>query len=101
MDKKTYTIGILSLTAVILFVANLLVPPPHALADFAIKDRDYQAVSARLQANDEGLYVLDNRSGNMAMFAYDPTTKTLAVRDVRPVMAAFPAAGVGAGPIGR
>jgi len=89
MDKKTFTIGILSLTAVILFVANLIVPP-RAQADMAIKDRDYQAVTAHIQANDEGLYVLDNRSGLMALFSYDPNRKTLALRGpITPIMNAF------------
>jgi len=88
MDKKHFTIGILSLTAVILFVANLLVPQ-RAAADFSIKDRDYSAVTASLQANDEGIYILDNRSGTMALFSYDPNARGLIVRSVAPVTAAF------------
>ena len=88
MDKKTYTLGILSLTATGLFVANLVMPP-RAMADQAMKDRDYQAVTARYQGNDEGLYVLDNRSGQMALFVYDPNIRGLALKDMRPIMTAF------------
>ncbi|HEY2587743.1 MAG TPA: hypothetical protein VGI81_18495 [Tepidisphaeraceae bacterium] len=92
MDKKTFTLGILSLTAVLLFVANLVIPPRQAEANFVVKDRDYQAVTALYQANDEALFVLDNRSGQMACFTYNPQQKSLALRDLRPIMSAFPAA---------
>lgn len=88
MDKKTYTIGILSLSAVILFVANLIMPP-RAAANFAVKDRDYQMISAAIQPGDEGVYVLDNRTGNMALFVYNPTARSLQAKEVRPIMAAF------------
>lgn len=88
MDKKTYTVGILSLTAVILFVANLLVPS-RVQADFAIKDRSYQAVTARQQAGDEALYILDNQSGLMAVFSYDPGRKALVARAISPIQNAF------------
>lgn len=91
MDKKTFTVGILSLTAVVLFAANLVVTP-RASANFVVKDRDYQMVTANVAANDEGLYVLDNRSGMMALFSYNATAKSLQARDKRPIMAAFPGA---------
>jgi hypothetical protein len=88
MDKKIIAISVLSLTAVALFVANLLMPS-RATANFVVKDRDYQAVTATLTANDEGLYVLDNRSGLMALFSYDPNRKSLVIRDMKPIMNAF------------
>lgn len=89
MDKKTFAIGILSLTAVILFVANLLVQQPRAAAEMVIKDRDYQAVTANWQANDDALYILDNHSGMMAAFIYDPNLRSMVPRAVKPVMEAF------------
>jgi len=92
MDKKTFTIGILSLTAVILFCANLLVPP-RAQANEVVKDRNYQVLTARQQPNDEALYLLDNRSGQMAIFVYNPGARKLQVRAVKPVMDAFVGAG--------
>ena len=92
MDKKTFTIGVLSLTAVILFCANLLVPP-KAHANEVVKDRNYQVITARVTANDEALYVLDNRSGQMAVFVYNPSARQLQVRSVKPVMDAFAGAG--------
>lgn len=92
MDKRTFTLGILSLTAVLLFVANLIIPPRQASANFVIKDRDYQAITALINANDEALYVLDARSGLMACFSYNPGQKALTLRDLKPVMNAFPTA---------
>ena len=89
MDKKTFAIGILSLTAVILFVANMLVPQSRVMAEQLVKDRDYQAVTANWQANDDALYILDNRSGMMAAFIYDPNLRAMVPRAVRPVMEAF------------
>lgn len=91
MDKKTFTIGLLSLTAVLLFIA-MLIMPPRASANFAIKDRDYQAVTATLSANDEALYILDNRSGLMACFSYNPNQKALQLKDLKSITNAFAAA---------
>jgi hypothetical protein len=88
MDKKTFSIGILSLTAVMLVVANLLTPT-RVQADFAVKDRSYQVVTAKQQAGDEALYVLDNQSGLMAAFSYDPGRKALVLGAVAPIQAAF------------
>jgi hypothetical protein len=92
MDKKLFIIGILSLTAVVLFVANLVMPT-RAIADEVVKDRDWQVVTAHVQQNDEGLYILDNRSGMMAVFIYDPNAKSLVIRDRKPIMDAFVGAG--------
>ena len=88
MTKQTYMIGILSLTAVVLFVANLMTPV-RVQASFAAKDRDYQVITARQQVGDEVLYILDSRSGLMAAFNYDPGRKSLVLRQVKPVQDAF------------
>lgn len=89
MDKKTFAIGVLSVTAVMLFVANLFVAQPRAMAEQVIKDRDYQALTARWQANDDALYILDNRTGMMAAFVYDPNQRAMVARARAPVMDAF------------
>ncbi len=44
MDKKTFGIGILSITATLLGLA-CLIPPKKADAAFAVKDRDYQLLT--------------------------------------------------------
>ena len=91
MDKKTYAIGLLSVTALILLLANLLAPTHTAVAGEVVKDRDYQAVTARTQRGD-ALYITDNRSGKMAVFVFNPNTRSLQVTAVQPLADAFAAA---------
>ena len=88
MDTKTYSIGILSITALILLIANLIAPTAlHA--DMVIKDRDYQMITARIQSGGDAVYVVDNRSGQMGVFTYDLRSRSLQPRNVRPVSDAF------------
>jgi predicted hydrolase (HD superfamily) len=88
MDSKLFGIGILSLMAVVLVVANFM-PVDRAEAATVIKDRDYQLVTARNTQGGEALYVIDNRTGLIAAFTWDATTKTVKPRDVQPVMNLF------------
>jgi hypothetical protein len=99
LDKKTFAIGMLALSAVALLVANLIHVPP-AKAAMAIKDRDYQAVTARINKGGEALYLTDNRTGLMAVFFYDPSKRAVIPLAVEPVSKAFaggaaPAPGAG------
>ncbi len=90
MDKNTFAIGTLSITGLLLLVANLLVPMmPVAQAD-VIKDRDYQAVTAAMARGGDALYVIDNRTGNIGVFAFDSNRKAIATADVQAVTTAFP-----------
>lgn len=88
MDNKTFGIGILSLMAIVLFVANFMPVRPAVAAD-SIKDRDYQLVTGRTQQGGEALYVTDTRSGQMAVFTWDTADRTVKLRAVGPVSAAF------------
>ena len=93
MDKKTFTIGILSVTALILFVANLIAPRTPAMGMNTIKDRDYTAVTGRTARAGEALYLTDNRTGMMAVVAFNPGRKRLEVIDVKAVANAFAGGG--------
>ena len=62
-------------------LANYFAPQP-AQALMTIKDRDFSLVTARTQANGDSLYILDNRSGRVAVFAYDPARRSLVPRFV-------------------
>ena len=66
VDKKTFWIGILCLTAAMLLVANLMNPAP-ASADLVIKDLDYQLATAGNSAGGDSLFVTDNRTGMVAV----------------------------------
>lgn len=86
--KKLLPIILFSLTALVLLLANFAVLN-DATAATSIKDRDYQIVTARTQDGGEALYITDNRTGLMAVFTFDPATRTLIPRDVRAVGEAF------------
>ena len=88
IDKKTFAIGILSLTAVAMFISNLSTPPTVRAAE-VVKDRDYQMITARTAQGDDGLYVIENRTGLMAIFLYSVKARRLEPMAVQPVMEAF------------
>lgn len=71
MDSKTYGIGILTLTAVALLIANLFAPRP-ATAIESVANDDMQAVTARYQQGGDALYLLDQGSGRLAVFTVSP-----------------------------
>ena len=88
MKNKNLGIGILAIMALGLIVAHWFVPAP-ASAQVAIKERDYQVVTARIQTGGDGLYILDNRTGQVAVFTYDPASRGVRARKVRNVADAF------------
>jgi hypothetical protein len=77
MDRKSFSIGILSLTAVILFVATLF-PSKPARADFAVKDlRGIQMITVANQQGGDVLYVIEPQSGKVLILGYNPNTNDL------------------------
>ena len=92
MDRKYFYIGILSLSATILLMANYFTAQP-AMALTTIKDRDYSLVTASSQNGGDSLYVLDNRTGRMAIFAYDPAARALVPKKIGDLTVAFNARG--------
>ena len=88
MDKKIFGIGVLSITAVLLLVACLM-PVKTADAAFAVKDRDYQLITVPGIGGGDTVYVVDNRTGLMAVLFFDNRARVLRPRQVRPVADAF------------
>ncbi len=88
MDRKTIAIMILTATATLLATLHLI-STPTAEAAIAVSSRDYQAATAQAQAGGEALYILDNKTGQMAVFLYDTRDRMVRVRDVRMVRDAF------------
>lgn len=68
MDGKTYGIGILTLTGVALLIANLFTPQPVVGIE-SVANADMQAVTATAQGGGDALYLLDQRSGKLAVFS--------------------------------
>jgi hypothetical protein len=92
MDKKTYSIGILSVTAVVLLVANILsTPRAEATQGIVNQGRDFTVVSSPVQSGGDALYILNNRTGILGVFTYDTSTRRMVPRVVTPIAAAFPA----------
>jgi len=87
MDNKLIAICFLTISAIVLMLANFSSPP--AQADTAVNSRDYQLITAKMQSGAEGLYVLDNRTGLMVVFTYDNNSRTLRPRAIRAVADAF------------
>src|SRR5215208_1459595 len=88
IDKKSFIIGVLSVTALILFVGHLMMPEP-VTANVAIKERDYTAVTGRTTKGGEALYLTDNRTGLLGVFVFDPGKRAITAVAVRPVSDAF------------
>jgi len=88
MKKQNLFIAILSITALALLAANWFSTSP-ALASESVKDRDYQVVTARVQTGGDAVYILDNRTGMIGVFTYDPNARRLTGRMSRPIMDAF------------
>jgi hypothetical protein len=84
MDRKTFTIGILTVTAVLLFIAQFM-PVRVAQANDAVIDRDYQLVTAHSIKGGDTLYVFQRRSGLVAVFNWDTTDRRIKLRAVRSV----------------
>lgn len=86
-DKNNKTIAVLITLALGLFVAHLFVPQP-ARAE-AVKDREYQVVTARVTSGGDGLYIHDVKTGQIAIFTYDPAARAVKPRQVRMIADAF------------
>ena len=88
MDRKTFAIGILTLTAVILFIGQFL-PVRTAVAGDTVGDRDYQVVTARVQQGGDAVYIFQRRSGIVAVFSWDANDRRIKLRAVRSVQDAI------------
>src|SRR3954469_25511293 len=89
MNRKKFNIVTLTVTALVLAAAPWFLPQPAPAAQAVWKDRDYQVVTARVQNGGDALYVLDNRTGQIAVFVYDPGARGVRPMAVRNVADAF------------
>lgn len=84
IDAGTFAIGVLSVTAAVLFVGLLLITsaPPAALA-IGTSDRsgDYIMVTQQLTSSQEGVVVIDAATKRMILYAFDFNAKALRVLD--------------------
>jgi hypothetical protein len=89
VDKKTFAIGVLTLSAVMLIIANLL-PTRSASATYETEhDTDYLVQTAVSPRGGDNVFVTDKRTGKMAVIMFNPARKTLELQDVQPIQAPF------------
>lgn len=97
MDRKTFTAGVLGITATIMATALLVGPIPTraAPAGVVVRDRDFSMLTAQLATGGDGVYVMDNRRGLLAVFTFDNASRSLRLRAAAPMSRAFPGGGAG------
>ncbi|MEM6561910.1 MAG: hypothetical protein AAF656_09925 [Planctomycetota bacterium] len=88
LDIKSFALGVLGLMAVVLVALHLVKPAP-AIATEAVSNRDYQAATAETTGGGDAVYILDNRTGVIAVLTYDQNRKQLVARDARTVVSMF------------
>ena len=74
VDKKTFWLGVLSIVAAVLLAAHAMQPSmmmPTARAAEAVHNEDFAMASAESPQGGEVLYVLDKRSGTLALFTWN------------------------------
>ena len=80
MQSKDLAIGVLSTTAVILFVGLILLnaqPQPAYASGLGDRGGDYIAISGQMWAEEELLYVIDGSQDKMMVYRYDQNTKQI------------------------
>ena len=88
MKTQKAGISILSISAVILFLACVFVnKPTHA--EVSVKDRDYLMATFPSNNANDAIYIVDTRSGMFGAFGWDNTTRSLQPVAVRPLSDAF------------
>ena len=78
IEPKTFAIGVLSVTACVLFVGLILVSQPPACAT-GMNDRggDYVMLTQQLSSNSEALVVIDAATKQMIVYEYDYNDRSL------------------------
>ena len=88
MRSQKAGISILSISAVILFLACVFMSKPSR-AEVSVKDRDYMMCTFPSNNANDALYIADTRNGMFGVFIWDNTTRSLQPMAVRPLGDAF------------
>jgi len=88
MRTQKAGISILSISAVILFLACVFInKPTHA--EVSVKDRDYMMCTFPSSNANDALYIADTRNGMFGVFIWDNSSKSLQPMAVKPFGDAF------------
>jgi hypothetical protein len=80
--KENLTLIALSTLALILFVGHLQLTP-RAEAAATERAGDFQLVTAQIATGGDGVYVIDNRNGIVALFMWNNSTRRIEPKNVR------------------
>jgi hypothetical protein len=92
LDRRTFWAGILAVTLVVLVVAHALRPSAFisdAQAAEVVDTRDFSLVTADQDDGNQAIYVLDKRTGLLAILLWDNNARQFRVADMKPVQGAF------------
>ena len=88
MRTQKAGISILSISAVILFLACVFINKPSH-AEVSVKDRYYMMCTFPSSNSNDAIYIADTRNGMFGVFLWDNTTRQLQPMAVRPFADAF------------
>jgi len=89
LDKKTFAIGVLSLSAIVLIVANILAPRTASATYETTHDNDYSICTSTAPGGGDAIWITEKRSGGIAVFVYNPAQKTLQPMDSQLIQTVF------------
>lgn len=104
MDSKNLTIGVLSVTSVILFVGLLVIhsmPQPALGAGMTASGGDYTMTVGEINQTEELLYVVNSSTARMIIYGFNTATKKIEIIQPVDLNDMRQAAGAGQNPPGQ
>ncbi|MEM7809423.1 MAG: hypothetical protein AAF561_15045 [Planctomycetota bacterium] len=92
LDRRSFWLGVMAVIFAVLLAAHAIRPSAlmsTASASEVADSREYQLVTSLQADGNEALYVLERRSGLVAMVQWDISNGRPEVIDVKPVQGAF------------
>lgn len=81
-DRKSFLIGVLTLSAAILTVGHLQLSSTAHASESVMED-DFQLITARTTQGNDGLYVLNKRTNTVILMTWDTAKKSIVPKDVK------------------
>ena len=88
LDKKTFWLGVSAVIFAVLIAAHVI-PEQTATAAESIEGRDYSMATALAADGSDVVYILDKRTGTMALVEWDAQAKIPVVRTRETMQNAF------------
>lgn len=98
VDTKTFAIGVLSITACILFVGLLLIsltPTPAYATGQLDRSGDYIMLTQQISNSQEGVVIIDAASRRMSLYALDINQKVIRTLHLNVPLDRLPGEGAG------